>query len=453
MVIPERIATYERFMGAHADVSLNVTYLPHAQYMEQLALKLAAGDYPDVYQSWSGPDRELAESGKVLALNALIDQYGPNLKKNIPRQAWDAVTVDGRIYAVPQPAETLQGSIFYIRKDWLDKLGLAIPKTSDELLQVMRAFRDRDPNGNGLQDEIPFTMREKLSWGENAFGMWGINSKYTETYYQDELIPGSVHPNFVQALNFLRTMYAEGLLDRDFLVNTLSVWDQKIASGLVGIWNHTPRAAWDWQQALEANLPDQRPEAIAMLTPQGEGYDGPVGNKWSPIIKTYTIMANASDPASIIRYFDWLYSEDGRMFTELGIEGETYIKSGDTVRIQEDRSADIDFLQDVFALHPISAEAEAVILNEPRALGKLQSAYGTANAQGFVSETIGMPNIDNDYDLHARLVEEAALVIVGEKTPEDYESFIAGWRRDGGQTFIDQRTAWYREHRLPPSPG
>jgi len=447
-VLPERIRLYEQYMSEKTGIALDVTYLPHAQYLEQLNLKFAASEYPDVYQSWSGPDPDLINSGKILALNDLIDQYGPNMKKNIPKPAWDAVTVDGRIYAIPQLAETLQGSVFYIRKDWLDRLGLAIPETSDQLLDVMRAFRDRDPNGNGLQDEIPFTMREKLSWAENLFGMWGINSRYTETYYQDELILGSVHPNFVRSLEFMRTMYQEGLLDRDFLLNTLSIWDQKINSGLVGIWNHSPHFAWEWQQKLNESVPEQHPEVVAMLTPQGASYDGPVGNKWSPIIKTYTIMSNAADPVAIIRYFDWLFSEEGRRFTELGIEGETYTQEGDAIHIREGRADDIDFLQEVYALHQISVEAEAAILDNPEALEKLRAAHDVANAQGFVSETIGMPNIDNDYNLHSLMIEEAALVIVGEKPPEAYEAFIANWKKNGGQSFIDERTAWYREHRL-----
>ncbi len=448
MVVPDRIGLYERYMSEHAGVSLDVVYLPHAQYLEQLNLKFAGSEFPDVYQSWAGPDPDLIQAGKVLALNDLIDQYGPNMKKSIPQKAWDAVTVDGRIYAIPQLSETLQGSVFYIRKDWLDKLGLEIPRNSDELLEVMRAFRDKDPNGNGLHDEIPFTMREKLSWAENLIGMWGVNSRYTETYYQGELILGSVHPNFALSLDYLRTMFQEKLLDRDFLLNTLSIWDQKISSGLVGVWNHSPRSAWDWQKELDQNIPDQHPDVVAMLTPQGAGYEGPVGNKWSPIIKTYTIMANAADPIAIIRYFDWLFSEEGRQFTELGIEGETFRREGDAIKITEGRAADIDFLQEVFAIHPIGAKSEAVILNEPRALEKLKAAYDTANAQGFVSETIGMPNIGNDYNLHSLLVEEAALTIVGEKSPDDYLDFVSNWRKNGGQQLIDERTAWYREFRL-----
>lgn len=451
LAVPAQMARYEQYMEEKAGVSLDITYLPHAQYLEQLQLKFAGGDFPDMYQTWSGPTPDLITGDKVLALNELIDRHGPNLKKAIPQSAWDAVTVQGQIYAIPQPTDTRQGSVMYIRKDWLDKLDLKVPETSDELLQVMRAFRDDDPNGNGQPDEIPFTMREKLDWGENIFGMWGLNSRYSEIYEDDKLVLGSVHPRFLQGLDYLRTMYAEKLLDRDFLVNTLSVWDQKISAGLVGIWNHTPRSAWRWQKALEDSIPDQKPEVIVIPTPRGMDYNGPVGTRWGIVSKTFILMKDAADPAAVIRWLDWLYSDEGRAFTEYGIEGETFLQENNRHVVLPGKEADIDFLQKSIAVHGISAEASSAILNDERAVEKLRMAYEIANAQGFVSETIGMPSIENDYNLHSMLVEEAALVIIGRQPLDAYSEFIEGWKNNGGNQFIEERTALYREHRLNES--
>ncbi len=448
--VPETVAMYEDYMSEQAGVKLEITYLPHSQYLNQLNLRFAAGEFPDVFQLWSGPNQELVRADKVLALNELIEQYGTHIRRVIPQSAWDAVTVDDKIYAIPQPTETLQGQIMYIRKDWLDKLELEIPTSSDELLEVMRAFRTGDPNGNGLPDEIPFTMREKLEWGETIFGMWGIGSRYTETYYNSELILGSIHPDFVTGLRYLNTMYEEELLDREFLMNTLSIWDQKIASGVVGIWSHAPGLAWRWQQVLSESIPEQQPEVIAIPTPRGAGHEGPIGTRWSIIGKTYVISRQAEDPESIIRYFDWLLSDEGRRFTEYGIEGEDYTRSGDTYSLSKEHADEIDFIQKVYAAHGLNETTNPTILNNPAAYERLKAAYAVANAQGFVSETIGMPNIDNDYNLHSLFLEAAALVITGTKPPESYDEFISAWRESGGQQFIDERTAWYRKNRLQP---
>jgi putative aldouronate transport system substrate-binding protein len=448
LAVPDNVDQYIDYMNRQANVELQMTFIPHSQYLNQIQLKFAGGDFPDVYQSWSAPSQELINGDKVHVLNGLIERYGPNLKKNITEAAWDSVTVKGQIFAIPQPSETLQGSVLYIRKDWLDKLGLSAPTSSDELLDVMRAFRDRDPNGNGLKDEIPFTMREKLEWGENIFGMWGVGSKFTETYENGELLLGSVHPRYLDGLRYMNRMYMEGLLDNEFLMNTMSVWDQKIKSGRVGIWAHAPRAAGTWQQALEQSVPEQEPEVIAIKTPRGAGYAGPIGTRWSPTAKTFILMKTEADPAKTIQYFDWLFSEEGRFFAENGVEGVTYRREDGRLQYDVSRNADIEFIQRNFAAHGMDEQLGSGTMTDDRIREKLSIAFAVANSQGFVNETVGMPNIDNDYGLHSEFIEHAALVMIGERTTEDYERFVEEWKRNGGQSFIDERTAWYKENRL-----
>lgn len=448
LAVPDTVDQYIDYMNQRANVALEMTFIPHSQYLNQIQLKFAGGNFPDVYQSWSAPSQDLINGDKVHVLNELIEQHGPNLKKSIPDAAWDSVTVKGQIYAIPQPSETLQGSVLYIRKDWLDKLGLSVPTSSDELLDVMRAFRDGDPNGNRLKDEIPFTMREKLEWGENIFGMWGVASKFTETYENGELLLGSIHPRYLDGLRYMNRMYEEGLLDNEFLMNTMSVWDQKIKSGRVGIWAHAPSAAGTWQQTLELSVPEQEPEVIAIKTPRGAGYDGPIGTRWSPTAKTFIFMKTAADPVKVIQYFDWLFSDEGKFFAENGVEGVTYNYEDGQLQYDASRNADIEFIQRNFAAHAMDERAATGILVDEKAVEKLSIAFDVANSQGFVNETVGMPNIDNDYGLHTLFIEHAALVIIGERTTEDYERFIAEWKLNGGQSFIDERTAWYRQYRL-----
>lgn len=436
-----------RYMEDKTGVKLNVTYLAHAQYEEQLQLKFAGGYYPDAYQSWNAPEPALVEEGKILVLNELIDRYGPHLKESVSQSAWDAVTVDGNILAIPQPTKSKQGQVLYIRKDWLDKLKLAVPTTSDELLDVMRAFKTQDPNGNGIADEIPYSMRQNFAWGDDIFGMWGIFPMFSETVYNGEIILGSVHPNMVPALRYLKTMYAEGLLDPDFLTNSKSSWEQKIKQGLVGIWDHAPELAWQWQQELNATIPSMHPDVVAIRTPQGSGYDGPVGVRWSPIDKTYVLFSNAKHPEAVIRWLDWLASEEGQVFADLGVEGKTYRREGDRYVLDPDVGVSMEWLRVIFKMHGLNERTEQAWLSDPNANEKLDQAYEIANAQGFVSETIGMPNIENDYRIHDLYPREAAEIIIGNKEPESYLDFIAGWKASGGQKLIDERTRWVKENR------
>ncbi len=439
-----------KYMEEKTGVDLDIEFLPHGTYEDQLRVRFASGDFPDVYQAWSGPDAKLIESGKILPLNDLIDTYGPNLKKAIPQAAWDAVTIKGEILAVPQPAMSLSGQLMFIRKDWLDRLNLQVPTTSDELLNVLRAFRDQDANGNGdPNDEIPFSMRENIGWGDNIFGMWGIGTAWTEYYYNNEVILGNIHPNILKPLEYIQTMWKEKLIDSEFMTNKRETWENKIKSGLVGVWDHTPQLAHQWVMDLRASIPDQNPEVIAIPTPRGTGYDGPVGTRWSPISKTFIIPKSAQNPEAIIKYLDWLITDEGQTFTELGIEGDTYFKGvNDGVITFDTKKYDsLLWLDRAIRMHGYNSELSKIKLGDDELFAYMDTAYKIANEEGFVNESVGMPPIDNEYNMTTMFREAAGKVMVGAAPLSDYEKFMADWRAQGGDQLVKERTEWYNANR------
>jgi putative aldouronate transport system substrate-binding protein len=218
-----------RYLMEKTNTDLDWVFLPHGDYANQLRIKFSSGDIPDVVQDW-GINLDLLSNDMILPLNDLIDQYGSNLKKNIPQFVWDGVTIDGKIMAIPEgpSGNTPSGRIIFVRKDWMDKAGVKeIPQTPEQFLDMLRAFRDNDLNGNGKKDEIPFAARENFTWMENVFGMFGVNP-YTYAEHNGEVLPGYVHPNFKNALAFVKTMVDENLIDSEFLTMKRNVWEQKI---------------------------------------------------------------------------------------------------------------------------------------------------------------------------------------------------------------------------------
>ncbi|QJD87318.1 extracellular solute-binding protein [Cohnella herbarum] len=434
------------YLEQATNTDLNMVYLPHAQYEDQLRLKFASGDFPDVYQSWSGPDSDLIKAGKILELNDLIDQFGPNLKKFIPQAAWDAVSVNGRILAIPQPSDQ-SNSVIYMRKDWLDKLGLQVPTTSEELLDVLRAFRDKDPNGNGKPDEIPFSMREKLTWGDNIFGMWGVNNSWTEVYDGKEVVLQNIQPNMKEALAFIRTMVEEKVIDSEFLTNSKSVWEQKIKSGLVGSWSHVQALAWQWQADLNATIPGEQTDVVAIPTPRGTGYVGPLGSRWSPVGKTYIFMKDAKSPEAIVKYFDWLMSEEGQLFTDLGREGDAYKMEGGKPVVDTEKIKGLNTFTSIFKVHGTNEAVEEAKLNDPAAYAKLKAAREIGSKEGFVNEAVGMPAAKSDYNLTTMFLEAASKIVLGQAPIDSFDGFVKQWRAQGGDQLIKERTDWYNANR------
>ncbi|WP_201008656.1 extracellular solute-binding protein [Paenibacillus glycanilyticus] len=444
-----------KYLANKTNTDLDITFLPHENYMEQLRLKFASGEIPDVHMVWGIENSELVTNDLALDLKPYLEKYGQNLLKNIPQSAWDAVTLNGKILAIPQVAQGNAPAerVIYVRKDWMDKLNLQVPKTSDEFLDMLRAFRDKDPNGNGKKDEIPFSSREKFEWMDNILGMYGVNLD-SNTISDGQVMPGFVSPNMKQALGLLSTMYKENLIDKEFLTNTRAAWDQKIKSDLVGSWDHVVFGVWDsWQKELTTLLPGKNPDVVAIPTPHGVGYDGEVGRVEKPVLKTFVVSNKAKNPEAIVQMFDWLITDEGQLFADLGIEGETYTKEGSELKYNADADKDVKWRQAVFTLHGFNDAAQKVKINNDAAYTKLIQTIETSRNEGITNPTAGMApseaitkNAELSYQ-GSLFQEAAAKIVLGEKPLDYFDEFVTSWKKQGGDQAIKEMTDWYNANR------
>ena len=152
-------------------------------------MMMVSGEYPDaIVYKWATAPGGIAsyiDDGIIQDLTPYVETCMPNfwriLEEN-PSIKKDVVTDEGRIYAIPyirldEALCVYQGPV--IRQDWLDKLGLKTPKNTEELYQVLKAFKEQDPNGNGQADEIPM--------GANGFDnvsgvgplLWAFGANYS----------------------------------------------------------------------------------------------------------------------------------------------------------------------------------------------------------------------------------------------------------------------------------
>ena len=180
------------------NVHLDFVKVPEAEWNEKLNLLLGAGvDLPDaIYSAYAMTIDDLVNYGSqgiLIPLNDYIEQYMPNLTRMLTEhpEIRAAITApDGNIYGLPYVMQDgVTGQIpsnMFINKAWLDKLGLEIPRTIDELEAALTAFKEQDPNGNGKADEIPMTFQFLSSQRDlgGLFGMFG---------YADRIYSGQHH--------------------------------------------------------------------------------------------------------------------------------------------------------------------------------------------------------------------------------------------------------------------
>ncbi|UQZ86301.1 Lipoprotein LipO precursor [Paenibacillus konkukensis] len=316
------------------DTGIKVKYSHPAdgQSKEQFNLLIASNNLPDVIEyDWNnaypgGPEKAIADK-VILPLNDLIDKQAPNLKKLLQQdKELDKMlkTDSGKYYVFPMIRPD-NGLVFrgpMIRKDWLDELNLQVPTTIDEWYTVLKAFKEK----KGAT--APFTAQYSNEFNvQDAF----IGAYHTANRYyvddQGKVRYGPIDPQFKDALSLLRQWYAEGLIDKDFALNTDSkAYDSKmlsnasgatvgLLSGGMGKWMESGKKQDPKFQLVAAPYPTLKKGERAFI--------GQRDFKFNPIASKAVTTA-AKDPELAVKWLDYAYSEKGSMLFNFGIEGESY---------------------------------------------------------------------------------------------------------------------------------
>jgi len=307
------------------------------QIQEQFNLMVASRNLPDVIQTnWltvpRGPQNAIDE-GTIIRLNDLIDEYAPNFKKFLeahPEVETMIKTDNGDIYAFPFLRLDDRIKVYYgpvVRQDWLDKLGLEQPTTIAEWENVLAAFRDRDPNGNGEKDEIPFLLEISAVRNEllnSLIGAWGILAKF---YQKDgKVYYGEIQPEFEQFVRTMKRWYDEGLIDPDFAAVDGKLKDAKTSGNQLGLlYGYSSGTIGKFTDLMKDTVPGFK--MAALPHPTLEKGETPIAGMISPTYPgehSAAITTAAKEPEKIVRWLDLAYSEEGHMLFNFGIEGESY---------------------------------------------------------------------------------------------------------------------------------
>lgn len=154
-------------LAKKCNINIEWNNIPEADYVTKKNLLIASGDLPDGFWNSKFTDSDLVTygaEGTIIPLGDLIEKYMPNLSaemKKDPTIKSKLTAPDGKIYSLPAIEQMgLVKAPFFtaVNTKWLQKLGLSMPTTPAEFKTVLEAFKTKDPNGNGQQDEIPFSF-------------------------------------------------------------------------------------------------------------------------------------------------------------------------------------------------------------------------------------------------------------------------------------------------------
>lgn len=309
---------------------------------EKKNLLFASNDLPDAFYGPVLNDEDLAKygtQGQLIPLEKLIEQYAPNIKKMLaarPEVKKQITSPDGHIYFIPQIHELINNiapDTLFVNKKWLDKLGLSVPKTTDEFYMMLKAFQGKDLNGNGKNDEIPFSfVYEGLSYGSDSLsGSFGITGRLSNNYLyvrDGKVLFAPVQPEYKEYIAFMNKLYSEKLIDPESFTQKNNVFESKLKSKdpLLG-------AAFFFTNS--STFGRQETDYVA-ISP----FKGPKGQQlWNqenmPMLKAFSITSVNKYPELTMKWLDLSYEEKTSPQVAFGPYG---------VNLKEDANGRISYL-------------------------------------------------------------------------------------------------------------
>lgn len=324
------VKAYEEKTNVHIDwevvINENVQEKMLLNYMTNNLPDIAMGVAPySLFQQW-----KFFQQGMVTCLEPYLETYGKNILaayNDYDMARYNATMPDGRIWTIPLISNKNNVDSYFdryfINTTWLENLGLSMPTTTKELHDVLVAFRDGDPNGNGQKDEIPMAICTDLL--SSAFSPFGISNAAYEYRlqvgddYKLEYTP--VTEAYKKALGYYAGLFNEGLLDNK--------WNQRSAQDVIDLVNSPTEkvgmfGGWgiDWVGSIDV---ERQWADYQYLPPINDG-----DTQWKSMAQIhetswpewFVVTSNCKYPEIAVRWADFLFTPEGVMWASYGAPDE-----------------------------------------------------------------------------------------------------------------------------------
>ena len=299
-------------------------YTSYNRWQERKNALLQGEDLPDVLfkaELNSGDVRDLYEAGILIDLRPYLEEYAPDLWQRLqddPETLAAITMADGAIPALPAMDALQNNDVMWINTAWLKRLKLETPTDADSLKEVLIAFRDHDPNGNGAKDEIPlaFIGMWELRFLGHAFGI--VDNDYYVSVKDGKVTSDLTSDRNRAFLAWLHELWKEGLLDPNgfSMADTMrTVTDENAAIPYGLIMSSSPLTV----------LPSNALGSYAVLLPLTcEGKQIYRDFAGTVIRGTFAITKRCEEPEKLVSWVNYLYTEEGARMAQYGLEGVEY---------------------------------------------------------------------------------------------------------------------------------
>ena len=324
------LPTVEKYTNVH----LQVDWRPDSDWNTQIATALAGGvdNLPYLIRPGSYGVAALANEGAIIPLDDYLDLI-PNIVAAVGEDRFaDWKAADGHFYTIPTIVNVPGSQSTAVRKDWLDKLNMDVPTTWEEWKAYWYGVRDNDMNGNGdTTDEIPIVL-EMGQNGErslhallNAFGIKASSDAQFCVLDDGTYTMVYEHPRYREFITEMQQLYADKIIDQEFATRYQADMYNTMSGNLAGtVFTWAEQCAVHSETLIANGVEDGLYLTCAPITgPYGDQYI----QKRQGIAGNWCITAKAEADGKvedILKFWNWMFSDEGVMLYNYGIEGYTY---------------------------------------------------------------------------------------------------------------------------------
>lgn len=425
--------------------------------------------------------KELVERGMVEDLTTVYEECTTDRIKEMYQSYGDALlesaTFDGKLYAFPDTEVDQGASLLWLRKDWMAQLGLPDPETLEEGMEIVRQFVQEDMAGDqktiGLAASTDLVSENSGTYGLDAiFAQYHAKPSQWILDGQKKVVYGSVTEETKQALIYLHQLYEEGILDPNFLLRKQENLDALLKEGacgaIFGYWwapnnplslsYSTDRTA-QWQPYLltgdaSARIPTFQSYEDCLYVVVRKGYEHPeIVGKYVSTLFDRGRFEDQTQADEINEYFSLNVDPTAR---PLNINVDYW----DAIyRVQKNMQAVLDGGKKPEELNGLegayykicrsfltgdvtTSNAWAAYASRIQATGLLTEAHLDQNQPPL---SLGGQEIKIPEELLEEEKNTFLQIIVGEKPPEYFDTFVQKWYENGGNVLTQQAESFYKE--------
>lgn len=454
------------------------------QGQEKLNLAIASSELPDVFRVNQVQFEQLYQAGMLEDLTAAYEEYAGDFMKDVMSRpgsdtALEACSRDGKLYGIPYFLNMTDDTrVMYVRQDWMEKLNLAEPKSFQDLVTIMKAFQDQDPDGDGIDDTIGMVMDSTIFSPSSAILKSFLNSFHAYPFAWVErdgkLVNGLTEAEPMKAaLTELQKLYQEGYIRQDFASVS---WDDQILPDLMnnnigllfgGLWegwwplgemkSADPSVEWKMYPLFSAD--DEPAKSLSKeilingITVVKKGYQNP-----EALIKMVNLCNEKMWQSDADTFFKYGYDAAGNnpwLYCNAYFEfpGKNYTLYQNTSKALEDGNTD-----------SLNGEEQLIYgwmkeYVDGTDLGRwgIYLSYGPDSSCGQIDHYLdndlyeydkfyGNPTesqLNNESILNDMFAEYALKIVTGEYPVDKYDEFIENWYAQGGEQWTNEVNEWF----------